>query len=311
MKESINYLIAKRRKKLKISQVELANSVGCERSLISKIETSDRKVSNNYLKSISKALNFDFVTLNNNLKKYKNIKHYLLTYKLVDYIENKNYKDMAKTLSEPVVINSFTYDKPLIIKLYCTALVETNLNKNYNKSIDICFKILDINYDNINNFYPKQYQTHRYYSTILLLEANLYERGKKDLCKALLKTTTDFLENNYFNETLPFSSFDLFFKKFYVCILNNYADISFNSSEFEDALFYCNKAITFATDNKILFLLDMLLELKMEILYNLNKIEESKKAYYQFITICELENNTDYIEQNKKLIEEKYPLILN
>ncbi len=310
MKESINYLIAKRRKKLKISQVELANSVGCERSLISKIETSDRKISNNYLKSISKALNFDFITLNNNLKKYKNIKHYLLTYKLVDCIENKNYKDMAKILSEPVVINSFTYNKPLIIKLYCTALVETNLNKNYNNSVVVCFKILDINYNNINNFYPKQYQTHRYYSTILLLEANLYELGKKDLCITLLETTTDFLENNYFNETLPFSSVEYFYKKFYISILNNYADILFTLKDFNNAIIYCNKAIAFATDNKVLFLLDMLLELKIEILYNLNRIEESKKAYYQFITICELTNNTDYIEQNKKLIEEKYPLIL-
>ncbi len=293
-----------------MSQLTLANMIGCERSLISKIELGKRTISNEYLIELSKALNFDFVTLNKNLKKYNNVSHYTLTYKLIDCVKNNDFTQMEKLLHDPMVINKFNYDKPLIIKLYCTALVEHHVHKNYKKSIDICFRSLDTNYKNINSFYPRQYQTHRYYSIILILGANFCMLKEYTLSKTLLESTINFLENNFFNETLPFSSIEYFYKKFYINILNNYADTLFILKDYENAFSYCEKAIIFANENDISFLIGLLLKLKFEILYNLNMIEKAKKTYFHFMATCELKGNIEYLEKTKKLIEEKYPLIL-
>lgn len=310
MNTNINTLIAKKRIEINMTQVELAKILDCSRTHLCKMENGERNISESNLITISKTLNFDFVSLNKNTHNFKNLKHYLLTHKLIDTIESKNFIAMSTLLNDKIVQNSFNYGIPLLIKLFCTASIQYNKG-NFNKAIEICIEILNIDFNNIDNFQLEQYKNYRYYSTILILEASLCKVGKINSSKILLENTITFLEVNFFNDNLPFSFIDHFYKRFYINILNNYADTLFILKDNKNALDCCNKAISFANEHNISFLMDLLLKLKIEILYNLNKIDEAKKTYFHFVAICELKENIEYLEKTKRLIEEKYPLILN
>lgn len=301
--EIIKYL----RKSKKLSQEDLSELVGCSREFISQIERNKCNLPDYLILPLSKFLSHDISNLIKNIDKYENFNHYLISHKLIDLIEKKDNHSINLMLKNKTIVNEFDYGYPKVLKLYCSSLIETVINKDIEMAIEICMQQLSLNniYE-IPNFKPTLGAYDRYYSTIIILGVNLHLVGKNELHKTLLFNTILFFEENIFNEFLPISTVDYFFKKYYILLLNNYADTLFTLGEFENALITCEKATLFAIDNQILYMVDLLTKLKIEILYNLNEVDKSKETYLQFKYICQLINNNSYFEDTTETFKIQY-----
>lgn len=305
--DNIGQFVAYLRKQQNLSQVQLANKLGYDRNFISKIECGKSKIPKNILYPLSIYLKFDFVGFSKYIHNYTSLEHFILATDLVASIENRNIHQMEKLLLDPIIINEFNYGNPLILKLYCSAVIETNINNNTYNSINICLSILNMNtIHDIVDFSPALYKENRYYSSILLLGYNLFSTNEHKLHKTLIYNTIKEFELNIFNDSISAEISEYFTKKFYINILNNYADILFYFKEYENALAIVKKAIAFASSYKILFLLDFLLKLKVDILCSLGYFSEAKVAYTQFDSICELLENNDYFIKSKLEFKNKY-----
>lgn len=307
---NIGQLVASLRRQQKLSQLQLATKLGYERDFISKIERGKNKIPQNILYPLSMHLKFDFVNFSKYTHIYNSVEHFTISTELIDCIENNNIEKMSQLLLDPVLIEEFDYGNPLILKLYCSAIIETKVNNNIYNSIDLCLSILKINsISNISTFIPQLYKEDRYYSAILLLGYNLSCLNKHQLHKTLIYNTIKEFETNIFNDSISTDISEYFIKKFYICTLNNYADILFYFKEYKEALSVIEKAINFASDYKILFSLDFLLKLKVDALCKLSYFSEAEITYLQFKSTCELMKSTDYFIKNELEFRNKYKLL--
>lgn len=306
--QAIGKIIAEKRKSKAMSQEDLAILLDCTQQFISKVERDKSGLSKIYQIKFSKIFDFDFVTLCNNLEHYRSLEHYLLSRELIIAIEEENRSKIKEILKDELLISEFNYGRPLILKLYSKAVIALE-NKENERVFKFTLAVFEK--DSIlemEDFKLETSQEYRYYSTILVLSIALEKTGHKALALKVLKNTIDFLEASYFN-VLAISSIEYFFKKFYIAVLNNYSDLLFILGENNLALETCDKAIKFAIKNKILYTLDFLFYLKIEILYYLDRINEAKNLRNQLIAFCELTDNFSLIEELDLLIKEKYPLL--
>lgn len=312
MVKGIGKLIKNLRIERGFSQEDIANFLHCSREQVSKIELDKRTLTNESLYILSNTLKFDFVTLSKNSEKYNSIDHYILCNRLIDTIIDRNIIEMQQLLESPEVLTEFDYGNPRILKLYCSSLVETNLNNNIEKSIEFCKEILEIeDLSKISMFTPKLEQENRYYSTILQLGVNLQNNNDIISHKILLENTIEFLEQYYFNTILPSSSISFFMKKLYVSMLNNYATLLFKMQQYMNALCICEKAIEISSTYNSLYMLEFLLQLKIEILCSQNLLKDAKEAYAQLSGICTLSKNLNWLTKTNNLIKEHYPQLLD
>ncbi len=306
--EIIRYL----RNNKKYTQKELADKLGCTREFISQLERNKCSVPKYYILPLSKFLNHDIQKLIKESDKYKKFNHYIISCKLISFIETKDNYEMSILLRDEIVINEFNYGEPEILKLYCTSLVERFIKKDVKASIKTCMEILKIDkIDNISSFTLEFNMLERYYSTVLVLGANLDSLAMHKMHKKLIYNTIVYLEENIFNSTLPKSSISYFFKKFYIMVLNNYAHILFNDKKYLESLIYCNKAIKLINIYNMLFILELVIKLKVEIMYCLGNIDDAKRALVEFDVVCGITNNREYFEENLKEFEVKYKLLFD
>ncbi len=305
----IGDIIKKLRIEKNISIQDIAIYSNYSTDYIYKIERGIRKPSIDLLYLLSTYLNFDFITIDDNLDLFKNYEHYFLCYNLIEHIENNDFECIENLLKSPIVQNEFTYNETLIIKNYSTLLVEIYINKNYSYAITLCLKELNIELNEVCSFIPKLHQNKYYYKTIILLIFCFNKNKNFDTLLCFQKNVIYFLESTYFNNVIPIYSIKLFYKEFYITMLNNYIDTLLNTQNYDLALTFCDKAIIFSKENHIYHDLLSLLKLKIQILYNLNKINESKYMYNNLISLCNILNDEDYIEKLNIIIKKHCPLI--
>lgn len=152
----------------------------------------------------------------------------------------------------------------------------------------------------------------QYYSAIQSLVCIFSMQKCYSKQKTICFILVDFLEQNYFNNIVPVTSIDVFYRKYYVVTLNNLADAYFSSNEYSEALTVCEKAINqcFTLDTN--YAIFALLKLKVEILYNLNELTESKKTYNEFSVFCQIAKYHTYFENSTNKFKKIYPeLFLN
>lgn len=310
--KNIGEIIRFLRKSKNLSQENLSDLVGCSREFISQVERNKCNLPDYLLLPLSNFLTFDIPRLIKNIDKYNNFEHYILSCELIDLIEKNDNYGISTLLNNKIIINEFNYGYTNILKIYCMALVEKHINNNLNLSTKLCLQQLKISdISNIDEFIPKLSQEDRYYSTILVLGANLHIIGDFKHHKILLNNTIDFLEQNIFNDLLPNSTISYYFKKFYIICLNNYADVHFTLNDLNNALIYCDKAIYISTKNNILFMLHLILKLKIEILYLLDKVDEAKEIYTDFKSICRLMQQLTYFESSSEKFKIQYPRLFD
>lgn len=310
--KTIGEIIRTLRKEKELTQKELSELLDCSREFIGQIERNERVLPDYFILPISTYLNCDFKRLIGSIGNYHNVQHALLCYELIDAIDLKDNEKLNELLKNEIVITEFDYGHTKILKQYCTALVEKYINNNIDESTSICLEILEIKQiKDIPFFRPKICQEYRYYSSILTLGLNLHLSENYLMHKALLSNTIHFLENYIFNGSLPNSYISYFYKKFYLISLNNYADVLFGLGEYENALTYCSKTISFASKQNISYMLEYWYCLKVEILYSLNQIENAKSTYVQFKSICEFQNNYKLLNSSTERFSLTYPQLFN
>ncbi len=306
----IGVIISYLRKSSNLTQQELAEKVGCTREFISQIERNLCNLPQYSMLSFSKHLNYDIEKIIKEIYKYNNFEHYLLSCKLVEYVEAMDIINIGILLTNKTIVNEFNYGYPYILKMYCTAIFERNINKDLQLSTEYCLDILKINHIvEIPNFTLTLGNEEHYYSTILVLGENLNDLQEYELHIDLLKNLINFLEKNIFNLALPMSSANYFYKKLYISTLNNYAHSLMLLNDFDLALEICENDIIFATSNNILLLLDLLYKLKTEILYKMSRIEEAKQAFNLYHSLCIITNKQINFKNTNYLFIEKYPLL--
>lgn len=299
------------RTNMEISQEQLANISNVSRTVIAKIESGKRNPTEEQLTILSSKLNFDLLSYKDKIHNYKSFEHYLLASELTKLIKTHSIFEISEIIDNNPIFLELDYGQPKILKIYCETIVLITLKKNIDKAFKSCLKFFEIKKLNISNFYPKIGMPEQYYSMILNLGYCL--SVKKDFNNSLIlyNNTISFLENTYFNKNLPFINIDSFYSKYYIICLNNISDTYFIMKYFTDALSYCNKGIEYSAELNVLIVLPQLTKLKVEILYNLNRIDESKEAYWDFKSICRLSNNFNYFEQVSELFKTTYREIFN
>ncbi len=289
------------------TQQQLADLIGYTRTLISKIEQSKRKPSEDLLLELSYLLSFDFVSIHKNLGKYKSFSHYTLFHELSQAVEVRNFNKIEELVNSKTIKEEFTYGETYVLREYCKSIVYLEFYSDINKAHKQCLKILNIDNNSIITHRIKLNQPHYYYAIYLILEYTLFSKGQLETESKLIENILQFLEKNYFNSILPLSAIDYFFKKFYIINLNNMADIHFKLKNYETALFYCDKGIKKCKEFSILHILYDVLCLKSETLYMLGKKKEALLFYNHLVSFCNLTNNTDFINIKTEHIKLSYP----
>lgn len=211
-------------------------------------------------------------------------------------------------MKNPVILNEFTYGYPQILKKYCNALVKSLIYKDFYTSNKLCMEVLNIkSLNDIKYFSPSLYNENRYYSTILLLGVNLHNLNKYTIHKQLLQNTLSTLEDHIYNDEISISLSSYFFKKYYVNLLNNYADALYTLKEYQTALDICIKAEDFSIKYSTLYMLHFVLKLKVETLYKLDNTDLANITFSNFKSLCYITKNLEYMEssiidfKNKKI----------
>ncbi len=307
MEYQLGDIIKEKRIELGYTQQELADMSGYTRTLISKIEQSKRKPSEDLLLELSYLLSFDFVSLQKNLGKYKSFNHYTLFYELSQAVEVRDNDKVKKLLKNKLIKDEFTYGETYILREYCKCLIYLSDETTLSKANKLCIKVLNIDVNSINTHRIKLNQPNYYYSLYFIFEYVLYNQGNFNNELELLENIRQFLEKNYFNSIFPLASIDYFFKKLYIVTLNNLADVSFRLHNYEDTLLYCDKCIEKSKELNVLNILYDILSLKTETLYTIGDKEAAILSYNNLHSFCQLTNHTDFFEKHIEMLKSKYP----
>lgn len=115
----------------------------------------------------------------------------------------------------------------------------------------------------------------------------------------LLTKTSIFFENMYFNEYTPKSAVSNYYQRIYILIINNIADICFKQQKYSDALEMCNKGLQFLSDFELSYVAELILKLKVEVLFKLGKYTEVKSTFNEFKVVCHLKQCDEYFNEAK------------
>ncbi len=308
--QSLGEIISIIRKEKNIKQETLALELNCSRQFISQMEIGKKNVPDYFLIPLSKILNYDFVSLRNNIDTYQTITHYKVAKKLISAIEHEDYSNISMILQYDVVQNEFDYGYAKILKLYCLALIEYVINGNYNAALDISLNIFSMDsIDDIDSFSLSVFEGERYYSSILIMCSSLRVLGYNKLSSKVLKQSIKFFEQNYFNDILEVYTVNHFFKRLYIALLNNYSNLLVECNNYNKAYDYIQKGLDFAYRQQIIYTVDYLLDLKVKVLIKMNKVSEAKEAFNQFHVICTIIGNISFFQKASIELKEKYNVV--
>lgn len=305
MINDLGSMIRKLRIEKGLSQRELSEEVFCSRQYIGFFERNLRPLPDELVLPLSSALNFNFEQFIKNRDSYKTVEHYLLSHDLRTCINKLDPAKIQKILKNKIVQNEFTYGSPYILKMYCAALVKKNVDNDLNGAKKILLKTLGIKTsEELENFVPIFHNEDRYYSCIILLINILSLQQDFDLSKNLSTSTIEFIKNNYFPDDVPNDSATLYFRRLYVALTNNHSNIMFIIQDYEEALTSCNRALEIVVITDLLYSLEVILKMKIEILYKLKRLKEAQNTYTEFRMTCKLKGNEQLFIRTNKFFNE-------
>ncbi len=307
---NIGKLIYEIRTQRNMTQEELANALFCNRTYISHLENNKRNLKKEFIHPLSKALKFNFTQFLHTSHKFKKLDHYLETNKILTLVDEMKYHEVKEILSNKIIKKEFDYGYPLFVKKYSTALTKAMLENNLLAAEKLLYDMLNIDSrDSVKEFTPIFYEEERYFSGIVLLSYVLYKLGRTDSSRTLLLNTVNFLETHFFSEKTIKDSVSIYLRKLYITLLNNYANVLFDLKELDTALLTCDKALTMFHEYEVNFSIELVLKLKMQILYEQKKYSCSQKIYNDFVAICRLKNNEKYFKSTNEEIGKEYKKI--
>ncbi len=295
----INNLIKQLRMEYGYSQQELADLIHCSPQHISRLEKGHRELTDDLISSLSQVFNVDFFHLKSKLERFHSIADYTDFYILRQCIENEDIAGIVAKINElDASPKRFNSGEPLLLKYYCEALILSYQNKEYEKSLELCYFALNCSEEDLLSFVGNSPKVSTYYSIILLVLFNYYHLGKIDIALKISEQTLQhfkLLQNsNYFK----FINQEYLFSKAYISILNNSGYLYLENKDYNSALDIANLGLENCNKYNILKFLSSLYELKFECLYHLKRYSEASNSYQDFKAICRITNNYSYFESS-------------
>ncbi len=306
MLNNLGTMIKKLRKEQGLTQLELAEAVWRSRQYISFLENNERPLADEIVFPLSQALNFNFEQYVKNKDKYETTEHYILSHELKTAIDTVNTDKIQDLLKNKVVQTEFDYGSPHILKMYCTALICKNIEGNLleaKRALLSALQVKDIM--DMYDFTPVFHSEERYYSCIALLSNILSVQKQNELALTILINTINFIEKNFFEDSRPNDSATIYFRKLYIALINNHSHILFMKEEYDEALIICNKGLNVCISTDMHYGVEIILKLKIEVLYKLGKINQAQETYNEFKILCKLKKCDKLFNDTNKLFNEK------
>lgn len=303
----IGTIIKDLRIKSNMTQKELSDILFVTVPYISQIENSKRTIPEDILIKLSNIFGIDLISISNSFRQFFSFSEFEKYYFLREVVELKNINAIENCLND--FSDIFNTNESILLYNYCTALVLAIKYNNYLESIDLCFYALKLDKDIILNNIKNTVYTNSAYSIFVLITYNYTMLGKYEIALKLCNELVLHYKSIISDVKFSYLKQDFFFKKTFIIFLNNYTYILYKTNNFKEALHYCEYAINKSSELNVLNQLYSLLESKIEILYALNNFENAQNTYTQLKTLCEITQNTTFLDNTKKLINDKYPLL--
>ncbi len=295
-----------------ITQQELADLVGYSRRQIARIEAGEIVMSKEAANTLSKFYKIDidhYMNLNNS---FESISSYDEFVNLNNLIAKRDIDGIKETVLRLDNHPEFQKGEKLQLILYCKAILLSVVEKDYVSSNKLIFKALnEFNYNNYVTALRNEILNETSYPLLFAIGYNYTELELHALAKEVNFELYNHFENNVLNNTIPVKSDMFAMKKYYITAINNLANMHFLANDYDEALILVNKGIQKSAEFNISAILYALTQLKFEIYYMLNDIENAKKHFDVFEAICETTGFIDYFNKNIEKIYNKYSLLFD
>ena len=303
--ETIAYL----RKLRQLTQQQLADGI-CTREYIRKLENGYNQPTLYILDLLSQRLEEDIYNYHLSVERHNDIETHIKIQKINEILEKDDYELLQQIIYEYEELPSFKRGEPLQIIYYLKALCEYYLHSNYDKTIDLCIKSLNVNkkYFNLNNWNKLLYSNVELKTINVIASCKCYindlENGIKifyELLEYLNKyisgTLYSIREKGHFHITL------------YTQVAHNLSNHLSKLEKYNEALKIINDAIDVSLRTKYMDNYPYLLKNKFKLLYMLDDLENAKvyyeKALVYYKDLLPIVESTDLIADTK----EQYPKI--
>lgn len=206
----------------------------------------------------------------------------------------------------------FREGENLQLMKYCESTYEYEVNKNYEKSLEIALEGVKIEnpYFEIDSFanYKFNETSYRLINSIGVLYVCLGDLNKSEI---VFNNAHENITRYYFNKDGSYRGKNNYILRHYIATLNNQATAHFDNEEYMDSLEVIDYAITLSLDNDELKNLGYLYWVRFECKYKLLDMRESKKSLMFALTY--LYNSKDYgaIERLRRTVKKNYKPFLD
>lgn len=218
------------------TQEEIAELTGYSVSTISRIERGTYTIPDDLLHKLSKIYHIDLMDIQKNSSNFTSINQYLLYYKLISSINSEDLDTMEQLLQHPEISILIQSQEHKYLIYYCKALVESTKYNQLAKALQHCYDVLEIDETNILYSIPNKKENHGYYSVLLIMTVSLKKMNYLELVKEFYTQLLIHLDTYIFYKFLPTEAIDLFFLKYYIFILNNFAHVQFLMKNYNESI---------------------------------------------------------------------------
>lgn len=307
---TVGILLKELREKRCITQEEFAVELGYSVRQIRRFENDYTLPSADALEKLSHFFNVDvnaYITLS---KSFKYVDSYEKYIQLRTLIENSDYSRLEVEYNKLIDNPDFQSGEKQQLLLYSEGLILANLYKNYNDSIDICFKALDIfNYKDYISSLNVGIINDMSYPVLFLLVYNFNCTNETNRSFELSEALYNHFTTKIFNRTIPIKDDMYNMKKYYIVSTNNLAHMYFELNDFTKSLDLANTSEELSNKFRINLYLHYILQLKFEVYYKLGDINSARKFYSKFKFACEFNQKLDYLNSVNDTIKLKYDLL--
>ncbi len=306
----LHELIKRLRVSKGLTQKQLAEQLGYSVRQFIRIESGDVEVSKEAVELLSNAFNIDihqYTSISSKFKTMECYEEYINLRNAVESLDIETVKDSCERLKNNP---EFQDGEKLQLILYGEGLVIAHTQKNYNKSIEICFKALDVfGYTEYIKSLRNGILNEMSYPLLFMLSYNYSHLNKFQLSYELNFVLYNHLKLFVFENPIPVKNDMYHMKKYYIAATNNLAHAYYDKKNYDKALEFIDEAIILSNKFNISVVTHYLMQTKLEIYYEMGDIENAKKFYKIFKYTCVINGKNDYLDGIMEELKSKCSLI--
>ena len=225
-------------------------------------------------------------------------------------IEHQDIKLIKSEIEKYEKLEDFKHGENLQHIYYGKALCSALLDKNYNTSLDYCYKALQIECPdfNIENISENMYSNVGI-CILNCISQNFFALDQYDIGIKVLTGNLRVLETFIIDSPYPLFQATQFSQKVYQLVLYNMAVHLFEHDEIEDSFIYIEKGISYSLKVYNMRNLPDLIFMKFKILYSLKDYEKAKEYYDHTLSLYKITDNKTSLTELESSAKGDYPEI--